>query len=502
MSLFSPASEDTIAAVSTAVSESGIGIVRISGPDAISIADRVYRSPKGKTRLKDVPTHTIHYGFIVDPDLPDDDPAAGQGSAPGSADAFEGPAAKRSAVDEVLVSVMRAPRSYTAEDVVEISCHGGVFVVKKVLDIVLRAGARAAGPGEFTKRAYLNGRIDLTEAEAVMDVISSKNRYALQNSVHQMTGSLGRKIRDIRARILYQTAHIEAALDDPEHLSFDPYIPQLKEECTQWMKDISHLLSTADSGRLMQEGIRTVIVGKPNAGKSSLLNLLLGEDRAIVTPIAGTTRDILTETVSIDGMTLVITDTAGIHETDDLVEKIGVERASSAVRQADLLLCMIDSSRPLDEDDFRILRMVHGKKAIVLLNKTDLQTVTEERDIADALRQASEDENGDSVPSIISFSASEGTGLDELTRTLKTMFFEGRLSFNDEVIITNARHRALLQKTEESLSRLQESIRCRMPEDFFSIDLMSAYESLGAIIGEDVGEDLVNEIFSRFCMGK
>lgn len=478
MSVYRQSVTDTIAAISTAVSESGIGIVRISGPDAILTADRIYRSPKGKTHLKDVPTHTIHYGFAADPD-------------------------SHSLIDEVLVSVMRAPRSYTAEDVVEISCHGGVLVVRQVLGACLKAGARPAEPGEFTKRAYLNGRIDLSEAEAVMDVIESKNQYALRNSLRQMKGALGDAVRAVRSGILYQTAHIEAALDDPEHLSFEPCIPELKERCTAWRQQIRRLLSTADSGRLMQEGIRTVIVGKPNAGKSSLLNLLLGEDRAIVTPIAGTTRDVLTETVTLEGMTLRITDTAGIRRTDDPVEKIGVKRAEDSVSEADLLLCVFDASCPLDEDDLRILRMAEGRQAIILLNKSDLPAGTDTGDILAVLSKDRQKSGSHTeIPPVISFSAKEETGLDKLKQTLREMFFHGSLSFNDEIVITSARHRALLEQADRSLASLQESLDAGMPEDFYSIDLMGACEALGSITGEDAGEDLVDEIFSKFCMGK
>ena len=468
---------DTIAAISTAVSESGIGVIRISGPDAVEIADRVYRSPGGKKRLAEVDTHTIHYGFIVEPEGDGNPLQSGISGASGkSADV----------IDEVLVSVMRAPRTYTAEDVVEISCHGGVLAVTRVLDAVLKAGARAAQPGEFTKRAYLNGRIDLTEAEAVMDVIESKNRFALQ------------KIEEVRKEMLYQSAHIEACLDDPEALSYEAYLPEFSSEVQQWTKELSALLATADSGRLIQEGIKAAIVGKPNAGKSSLMNLLLGEDRAIVTPVAGTTRDVLTETITVGGMTLVVTDTAGIRETDDLVEKIGVQRAKGAIERADLVLYLIDSSTCIDIEDREILNLIQEKKIIILQNKSDLHTLTDEQQIR---RMASEAGLGDDIP-VIPFSATEKTGLDELISAIRTLFFDGKLSFNDEIVITNARHKELLKRALESLRQLSKSIESQMPEDFYTIDLMSAYEALGEITGQEAGEDLVNEIFSRFCMGK
>ena len=480
---------DTIAAISTAVSESGIGVIRISGPDAVEIADRVYRSPGGKKRLAEVDTHTIHYGFIVEPEGDGNPLQSGISGASGkSADV----------IDEVLVSVMRAPRTYTAEDVVEISCHGGILAVTRVLDAVLKAGARAAQPGEFTKRAYLNGRIDLTEAEAVMDVIESKNRFALQNAVSQVQGTLYRKIEEVRKEMLYQSAHIEACLDDPEALSYEAYLPEFSSEVQQWTKELSALLATADSGRLIQEGIKAAMVGKPNAGKSSLMNLLLGEDRAIVTPVAGTTRDVLTETITVGGMTLVVTDTAGIRETDDLVEKIGVQRAKGAIERADLVLYLIDSSTCIDIEDREILNLIQEKKIIILQNKSDLHTLTDEQQIR---RMASEAGLGDDIP-VIPFSATEKTGLDELISAIRTLFFDGKLSFNDEIVITNARHKELLKRALESLRQLSKSIESQMPEDFYTIDLMSAYEALGEITGQEAGEDLVNEIFSRFCMGK
>lgn len=495
--------QDTIAAISTAVSESGIGIIRISGPDAIAAADLIFRSPGGKKRLADAATHTIHYGFIYD--------------------------RKGAVVDEVLVSVMRAPRTYTAEDTVEIHCHGGILAMKAVLDAVLHCDmsqdadavfhcekgrdkggkihVRAAQPGEFTKRAFLNGRIDLSRAEAVMDLIEAKNEFALKNSVGQIRGNLYRIIRDLRARILERIAHIEASLDDPENLDFTPQIDSFRKELGEWKEDIRHLIRTSEDGRLAAEGIRTVIVGKPNAGKSSLLNLLLGEERAIVTEIAGTTRDLLTETIHLQGITLLVTDTAGIRETRDLVERIGVERAKQSIREADLLLWIVDSSVELDENDRRIASLLAGHRAIILLNKTDLEAVTGEEEVRSLLRAADEagsaaDDDHGGLHSILPFSAREGTGYEELIRVLKDLFFHGKLSWNDEVVITNARHRELLERSLESLERVSDSLNQEMSEDFFSIDLMSAYEALGRIIGEEVGEDLVNEIFSRFCMGK
>ena len=494
---------DTIAAISTAVSESGIGIIRISGPCAIDAADLLFRSPGGKTRLKDVKSHTIHYGFICDP---------------------EG-----HVIDEVLVSVMQAPKTYTAEDTVEINCHGGVLAMQKVLDAVLHCDrypeqrreikkegeaifVRAAAPGEFTKRAYLNGRIDLSRAEAVMDLIEAKNEFALRNSVSQVRGSLYRVITDLRGKILYQIAHIEASLDDPENLDFTPHLPEFRQALSAWQEALKRLIRTAEDGRLAAEGIRTVIVGKPNAGKSSFLNLLLGQDRAIVTEIAGTTRDLLTETINLQGMTLLVTDTAGIRDTDDTVEKIGVARARQSVEEADLLLWMVDSSVLLDDNDSSIAALLSGRRSIILLNKTDLAEQTSVEDVRKLLQQndvhsvsAMEkptDTEPENMTQIIPFSTKEGTGYDAFVRMLKDLFFHGKLSWNDEVVITNARHKQLLEQAAESLDRVSDSLDAGMSEDFFSIDLMSAYESLGAIIGEEVGEDLADEIFSRFCMGK
>ena len=496
---------DTIAAISTAVSESGIGIIRISGSCAIEAADLLFRSPGGKTRLKNVKTHTIHYGFICDP---------------------EG-----DVIDEVLVSVMRAPKTYTAEDTVEINCHGGVLAMQKVLDAVLhcdryqRSGegwksgkgqesgegskegdasihVRAAAPGEFTKRAYLNGRIDLSRAEAVMDLIEAKNEFALRNSVSQVRGSLYRVISELRGKILYQIAHIEASLDDPENLDFTPHLPEFRKDLTAWQDTLKQLIRTSEDGRLAAEGIRTVIVGKPNAGKSSLLNLLLGQDRAIVTEIAGTTRDLLTETINLQGMTLLVTDTAGIRDTDDTVEKIGVERARQSIEEADLLLWMVDSSVSLDENDNSIAALLSGRRSIILLNKTDLEEQTGVEDVRKLLHLNHIRVEADNMTQIIPFSTKEGTGYDAFVRMLKDLFFHGKLSWNDEVVITNARHKQLLEQAAESLDCVSDSLDDGMSEDFFSIDLMSAYESLGAIIGEEVGEDLADEIFSRFCMGK
>ncbi len=460
--------KDTIAAISTAVSESGIGIIRISGEEAFEVADRVWQSPGKKKRLSMQPANTIHYGYIYDGE---------------------------EMVDEVLVMLMRGPKSFTAEDTVEINCHGGVYAMKRVLETVLKNGARPAEPGEFTKRAFLNGRIDLSRAEAVMDVIQAKNEYALKNSLSQLKGSVQKKLKSLRQSILYEIARIESALDDPEHMSLENYPEELGAKNKEWLAEIEKLIDSSENGKILKEGIQTVILGKPNAGKSSLLNILSGEEKAIVTEIAGTTRDILEETVNIHGITLRLMDTAGIRSTEDVVEKIGVSRAKESAKNADLIIYVIDTSRPLDENDREIMELLRGKKAVILLNKSDLDSVVTREEVLEQLDDLE-------VQKMISVSAKEQTGIEELENALKDLFFEGKVTFNDEVCITNLRQKADLAEARESLLKVQESLEMDMPEDFYSIDLMSAYEALGAITGESVGEDLVNEIFSKFCMGK
>lgn len=459
---------DTIAAIATAMNDSGIGIIRISGADALSVADRIYRSKNNDKILSKVKSHTIHYGFIYDHD---------------------------EMIDEVMVAVMRAPNTYTKEDIVEIDCHGGVLVVQKVLETVLRNGARPAEPGEFTKRAFLNGRIDLTKAEAVMDLINAKNEFALKTSVSQLKGSVSDLIREYREDILYEIAFIESALDDPEHISLEGYSDKLMDKVTILLKNIDKLIKSSDNGKILKEGINTVIVGKPNAGKSSLLNLLVGEDKAIVTSIAGTTRDVLEETIKLNGIGLNIIDTAGIRNTEDEVEKIGVEKARKYAISADLIIYVVDASIPLDESDFEIASLLQDKNVIVLLNKTDLQQIVAEKDLESILEKAKH-------KSIIKTSTKENIGMDMFEQVVEEMFFTGKIAFNDEVYITNMRHKQALIDAYESLKLVKQSLLDEMPEDFYSIDLMSAYASLGSIIGEEVGEDLVNEIFSKFCMGK
>ena len=377
------------------------------------------------------------------------------------------------------------------EDTVEIDCHGGVLVMQKILDTVVCHGARPAEPGEFTKRAFLNGRIDLTQAESVMDVISSKNEFALKSSISQLQGSLQKEIKELREKIIYEIAFIESALDDPEHINIDGYGQKLKTVAEECKERIEHLLNTADNGKILKEGIDTVIVGKPNAGKSSLMNVLLKKERAIVTDIAGTTRDVLEEQMNLNGITLNIIDTAGIRDTEDIVEKIGVDKAKDYLVNADLIIYVVDSSTPLDENDEKIMEMIKDRTALVLLNKSDLDTVTTEEMIASHLDQK-----------IIKVSMKENQGVDELENAIKELFFHGKVELNDEVYITNARHKAALSNAKDSLNMVLDSIAMEMPEDFYSIDLMNTYEELGNILGESLGEDLVNEIFSKFCTGK
>ena len=425
-------SRETIAAIATGMGNAGIGIVRISGDAAIEIADRVFKG-KNKRKLAESKSHMAHYGHIYDGE---------------------------ELIDEALVLVMKAPNTYTRENVVEIDCHGGAYVTRRILELVLKNGARAAEPGEFTKRAFLNGRIDLTQAEAVIDVINAKNSYALKSSVNMLNGRLSTEIKKIREELIYNIAFIEAALD----------------------------------GKIFTEGVKTVILGKPNAGKSSLLNTLLGEERAIVTDIAGTTRDTLEEQINIHGIILKLIDTAGIRQTEDIVEKLGVDKSRRFAKDADLIIYVVDSSTKLDDNDMDIISMINegvAGKVIVLLNKSDLDTKTDENDIKSFI----------DCP-VINISAKEQSGIDELEKKLEEMFIGGELSYNDEVMITRARQKDALNQAGESLRLVKDGISMAVPEDLLTIDLMNAYEELGKIIGEAVEEDLVNEIFSKFCMGK
>lgn len=455
---------DTIAAIATAMSPSGIGIIRISGDEALSVIDRIYRSKSGNKKLSNCKSHTIHYGYIYDDE---------------------------ELIDEVMVLLMKAPNSYTREDCVEIDCHGGIYVMKRILETVIKYGARPADPGEFTKRAFLNGRIDLTEAESVIDVINAKNDFALKSSLNQLKGSVHTDVSLMRDKIIHEIAFIESALDDPEHISLESYPQTLHNIVDNLIKKSKKILESFDNGRILKEGINTVIVGKPNAGKSSLLNILVGEERAIVTEIAGTTRDVLEQQINLNGITLNVMDTAGIRDTNDIVEKIGVDRALEYASKADLVIYVIDASTNLDESDHEIMKFLQEKNVIILLNKSDLDQKVTMEDVKIRLDKK-----------IISISAKERLGITELEETIKKMFFHGEISFNDEIYAINVRQKNSLQLATEHLQQVLQSIQDGMPEDFFSIDLMGAYEELGKIIGEEVEDDLVEEIFSNFCMGK
>ncbi len=454
---------DTIAAIATGLSNSAISIVRISGRDSIKIADSIVFLGDGKS-LDQCKTHTVHHGWICD---------------------------GKEIIDEVLIVFMKAPHTYTGEDTIEINCHGGSFVTARILETAVKYGARPAQPGEFTKRAFLNGKMDLSQAEAVGDLISSKNELALKNSIRQLKGSLKGSIIKIREEILYEIAFIESALDDPEHISLEGYPERLDAIVKRLCACLEKMIDTFHEGKLVKEGIQTVILGRPNAGKSSLMNMLLGEERAIVTDIEGTTRDTLEAQINLRGILLNIVDTAGIRKTEDFVEKIGVSRAMKSAEQADLIIYVADSSREPDAGDEEILSFIKDKQAVVLLNKSDLRPVYTEEE----LRQKT------SHP-VISFSVKDGTGIDRLETELESMFFLGKIQPDQEVLITNIRHKKELKEALASLHRVKKSIADHMPEDFYSIDLTDAYEHLGFILGESIGEDLVNEIFSKFCMGK
>mgnify|MGYP005898807611 FL=1 len=455
---------DTIAAISSAAGNSGIGIIRVSGDEAIEVVDKIFRPANKNKKLANVESHSVHYGHIMDGDK---------------------------TLDQVLIIVMKNPHSYTGEDTVEIDCHGGMLILKKVLDLVLKNGARTAEPGEFTKRAFLNGRIDLSQAEAVMDLINSKNDFALNSSIEQLKGGVSDAIKDIRKDIIYHIAFIESALDDPEHISLDGYDEEITKMLNENINKISKLVNSFDNGRIMKEGIKTVILGKPNAGKSSLLNLMLGEDRAIVTDIEGTTRDTLEENINFNGLSLKIIDTAGIRDTEDLVERIGVNKAKEIAKEGDLIIYVVDGSRELDDNDREIIKLINDKQAIILVNKSDMDTVIN-------IDELKKDSNRD----VILFSAKNGEGMDQLEEEIRNMFYSGKVTYNDQVYITNARHKEALENALESLKQVKNSVDAGMPEDFYSIDLMDAYTDLGLIIGESVEDDLVNEIFSKFCMGK
>lgn len=453
--------EDTIAAISSAVGSGGISVIRVSGTQAFALTDRIFR---GKKRITQAESHTILYGKIVDGEQ---------------------------VVDEVLVMVMRAPKTYTCEDVVEIDCHGGVLVTKKILELLVRQGIRIAQPGEFTKRAFLNGRIDLSQAEAVMDVIDAKSEQALQGAVLALKGNIQQTVVKLRSQIIEDIARMEAAMDDPEHMSVDDDLELLHQNVQEQITRLKSIEEHADSGRMIREGIWTVILGKPNVGKSSLLNALLGEERAIVTDVEGTTRDTLEETVNFDGVLLKLVDTAGIHETEDKVEQIGVERSSAAAKNADLVLHVIDGSVPLTKEDLDIFELAKDKKGLILLNKTDLAAVVDRKEIR---RYSDKD--------LIEISAKQGEGLKQLHDKILEMFYQGEIDFNEEIYLSNLRQKEAVHRALEALLLVDQGFEQQIPIDLLTIDWMSAYEYLGDVIGESLRDDLADTIFSKFCMGK
>ena len=466
---------DTIAAICSGLTSSGINVIRISGDDAFAVADRVFKSAKGK-KTAEMRQFSVNYGHITDGE---------------------------SVIDEVLMLKMAAPHSYTKENVIEIDCHGGIVVTKKILETVIKNGARLAEPGEFTKRAFLNGRIDLSQAEAVADIINSKSELALKNSLKQLGGNVRKGVEDLCERIISKTAYIEAALDDPEHISLDGFSDSLLTDITEIKKKIHKLVKSADDGRLLNEGINTCILGLPNAGKSSLLNAILDEDRAIVTDIPGTTRDTLRETVTIGDVVLNIIDTAGIRETDNIIEKMGVDRAKSEAENADLILYCVDGSAGLSEDDKDLFKNFLDKKTIVLINKSDLlQDSSACLSIENCLRDISRECGKENSFVIMTVSALKGYGIDKLKDTIRELFYSGNVYSDDEIMITNERHKELLMKAEKSIDNVIDTINAGMSEDFLTIDLMDAYSSLKAITGEAIEDDLADKIFKEFCMGK
>lgn len=460
--------ERTIAGIASGIG-GGIGIIRISGPDSLTIAGSIFCAGKTKAAdhsyFKNTPSHTMHYGHIYDDD--------------------------QNIIDEVMVSVMKAPNSYTKEDVIEINCHGGNFILQKVLQLLIDKGAILAEPGEFTKRAFLNGRIDLSQAEAVMKMISSKNDFALNSALKQLEGSVSKYIQDIREKILYDMGKIESALDDPEHYDLAGYSDELLVRIQEEIELLENLLKSFYNGRIKSEGINTVIVGKPNAGKSSLMNILLDEDRAIVTDIAGTTRDILKESARLGNLILNLIDTAGIHDTEDRVEQIGVRKAKDHIADADFILFVVDGSDEWSEEDEQILPLIEEKKGVILLNKSDKENIITEAFLKDKL-----DWN------CILFSNHTKKGLQELEEYIEKLFAEGDITYNDQIYLTSVRHRNAVSQAVDSLHRVEQSIIDAMPEDFFTIDLMEAYQQLGLIHGDTATEDLINKIFEEFCMGK
>lgn len=457
---------DTIAAISTPPGEGGIGIIRISGEEALEVADRVYRM--GNKKLSEQKTHTIHYGKVINPKTDEQ-------------------------IDEVMATVMRAPKTYTREDVVEINCHGGILAVNKVLQTVLNNGARLAEPGEFTKRAFLNGRIDLSEAEAVMDMIRAKTDKAMRMAIDQMDGSLSNLIRNLRQEILNTLAQVEVNIDYPEYDDVEEMTSKLLMENAYGIKDqVNALLETAQQGKILREGLATAIIGRPNVGKSSLLNKLLKEDKAIVTDIAGTTRDIVEEYVSVKGVPLRLIDTAGIRDTEDQVEKIGVERSRQAILDADLVLLVFNQSEALTDEDLKLIEATNDQKRIVILNKMDLKNKLNLEELKKHL-------NGDAI---VTTSVISDDGLAELEQQIADLFFSGQTGERDATYVSNVRHIALLRDTIDALDDVIEGIEMDMPVDLVQIDMTRAWDLLGEIIGDSVQDELITQLFSQFCLGK
>ncbi|SFJ90739.1 tRNA modification GTPase [Paenibacillus sp. UNC496MF] len=457
--------QDTIAAISTAVGEGGIAVIRVSGPDAVDACARYFRS---KSNIAEADSHTVHYGHIVDP-------RSGE------------------TVEEILLTVMRGPRSFTAEDVVELSTHGGVVAVKRVLELLLRAGEiRLAEPGEFTKRAFLNGRIDLTQAEAVIDLIRSKSDRAFSVALKQSEGTLSKKVKALRHGLIELLAHIEVNIDYPEHDVESMTNAYIRERCGGACAEIDRLLKTAAEGKILREGIVTAIVGRPNVGKSSLLNALVQENKAIVTDIPGTTRDVIEEYMTLGGIPLRLLDTAGIRETADVVERIGVERSRTALEEADLILLVLNASEPLQPGDRELMEQLSGRPVVVLLNKTDLP----------AKLDASEVETRFPADAVVRMSVLNEQGLDELEGVIKRMFFGGELESADLTYVSNVRHIALLNQARQSLVDAIEATESGIPIDIVQIDVRTAWEQLGEMIGDSVAESLIDQIFSQFCLGK
>mgnify|MGYP001335277756 CR=1 FL=1 len=456
--------EDTIAAIATALGEGSIAVVRVSGPEAIDTVAKVFRS---KTNLKEAPTHTVHYGWIADPRT-------------------------NTVLDKVLVTVMKGPRSFTAEDVVEVSTHGGIVAVKSVLELILRSGARMAEPGEFTKRAFLNGRIDLAQAEAVIDLIRSKSDRAFQVAQKQAGGALSKVILPMRQQLIELLAHVEVNIDYPDDDIEEVTMSHIRSNCGELLVRVEELLKRADEGKILREGIVTVIVGRPNAGKSSLLNALARDNKAIVTDIAGTTRDIVEESVSISGIPLRLLDTAGIRETSDVVERIGVERSKNAIEDADLILLVVNNHEPLHEDERKLLKQMKDRPTIVVVNKMDLPSQLELAEIEADYVQGR----------IVQLSAKEGSGIEALEEAVSKLFFSGEVESGDLTYVSNARHIALLHQARQSLEDAISATHEGVPIDLIQIDLAAAWESLGGILGDSAGDSLLDQIFSQFCLGK